>query len=423
MEEIEYLEKQVIASLIFAEETHSYIKQISDDFFTNVRCRSIFKAIKQLYAEKQKIDIITINNKFSSGVNDKGIAVIEYISNLTDIVVCASDIETPLNKLKDIHLRNKMLNIITKYSAEIKDPLSDIDYIKNEFLKEVEEIKSDKNTSYGENMQDILINTLESIENKSKKGEDLSYYTGFFKLDALMDGLHENELTCVGARPGTGKTAFALQIAKNIASKGRNVYYNCLEMSSEQLMHRILASNCRINSQFLRNGRLHEEEYTKIGEQVGKINDLKLKIDTNTKLIEDLEKIAYILKEKNELDVLIIDYLTLLKTKQKFASRELEVADISRRLKLLALDLHIPIIILVQLNRDAENKVPTMANIRESGSIEQNCDNIIFLYNPNNNNDSTQIIDVILEKQRQGATGSIKLKFNKVYSEFTNPTY
>lgn len=191
-------------------------------------------------------------------------------------------------------------------------------------------------------------------------------------------------------------------------------------MSSEQLMQRIIANYCSINTQFLRTGRIQDNEVIKIADQTNDILNLNLKIDTKTREIEELENIVINLKDKNEIDLLIIDYLTLLKSREKYMSRELEVADISRKLKLLALDLHIPIIILVQLNRDAENKVPSMSNIRESGSIEQNCDNIIFLHKEDNEKKLVENIKVILEKQRQGGTGVVELKFDKKYSRFSN---
>ena len=257
------------------------------------------------------------------------------------------------------------------------------------------------------------------MKKKKQKGDDYSFYTGFFDLDKYTDGLHDSELTCVGARPGVGKTAFALNIAINIAQKGKKVYFCSLEMSAEQIMQRIIGYYTGINTQFLRTGRLKNEEMAKIAEQTNNILSLNLKIDTKIRYIEDLENVIFELKEKEEIDVLIVDYLTLLKSKEKFAIRELEVAEISRKLKLLALDLKIPVVILVQLNRDAENKVPTMANIRESGSIEQNCDNIIFLHNEDLDK-QPNIITVILEKQRQGTTGSLKLMFNKRYSRFVN---
>lgn len=419
-DEIKMLENNIIAAFIIDKDTHRYIKQVSEDMFINLNAKRLFKIIKYLYINKKEIDLISISNQLTTGL-EKETNILQELVKITDDLVTTSNLESNIEKLKDINLRNQIKDIIIKAAKNLKDVNIDTLDIKKELLKNVESIKDTRNIKVADNIQDSFVKTLDEIEQKYQKGEDYSLYTGFFELDKLTDGLHENELTAIGARPGTGKTAFALNIATNIASKKKKKVYFCsLEMSSEQIMQRIIASYCYINTQFLRTGRLNNEDMAKIAEGTNKIVDLKLNIDTKTRSIEDLENVAYALKDKNEIDVLIIDYLTLLKSKEKFASRELEVAEISRKLKLLALDLHIPIIVLVQLNRDAENKVPTMANIRESGSIEQNCDNIMFLHNSAEEKKTVEPIDIILEKQRQGTTGKIQLIFNKKYSKFQN---
>lgn len=414
------LENNIIAAFIIDRDTHRYIKQVSEDIFINSNAKRLFKIIKELYINKKEIDLISISNQLTTGI-EKETDILQELIKITDDLVTTSNIESNIEKLKDINLRNQIKDIIIKAAKNLKDINIDTLDIKKELLRNVESIKDTRNIKVADNIQDSFVKTLDEIEQKYQKGEDYSLYTGFFDLDKLTDGLHENELTAIGARPGTGKTAFALNIATNIASKKKKKVYFCsLEMSSEQIMQRIIASYCYINTQFLRTGRLNNEDMAKIAQGTNKIVDLNLNIDTKTRSIEDLENVAYALKDKNEIDVLIIDYLTLLKSKEKFASRELEVAEISRKLKLLALDLHIPIVVLVQLNRDAENKVPTMANIRESGSIEQNCDNILFLHNSSDEKKTVEVIDVILEKQRQGTTGKIQLRFDKKYSKFKN---
>lgn len=414
------LENNIIAAFIIDKDTHRHIKQLSEDMFINSNTKRLFKIIKELYINKKEIDLISISNQLTTGI-EKETDILQELIKITDDLVTTSNIESNIEKLKDINLRNQIKDIIIKAAKNLKDVNIDTLDIKKELLKNVENIKDTRNIKVADNIQDSFVKTLDEIEQKYQKGEDYSLYTGFFDLDKLTDGLHENELTAIGARPGTGKTAFALNIATNIASKKKKKVYFCsLEMSSEQIMQRIIASYCYINTQFLRTGRLNNEDMAKIAQGTNKIVDLNLNIDTKTRSIEDLENVAYALRDKNEIDVLIIDYLTLLKSKEKFASRELEVAEISRKLKLLALDLHIPIVVLVQLNRDAENKVPTMANIRESGSIEQNCDNILFLHNSSDEKKTVEVIDVILEKQRQGTTGKIQLRFDKKYSKFKN---
>lgn len=212
-----------------------------------------------------------------------------------------------------------------------------------------------------------------------------------------------------------------MNIAENIAKKNKKVYFCCLEMSSLQLAQRIISNHTQINTQLLRTGNLTQDHMLKIAEATDRILKLSLKIDTATRYIEELENKIYMLKDKEEIDVLVVDYLTLLKSKGKYSSRELEVAEISRRLKLLALDIKIPIIILVQLNREAENRVPTMSTIRESGSIEQNCDNIIFLHIDNEETLKLKPkIKIVLAKQRQGSIGEFDIYFDKKFSKFTN---
>lgn len=415
---IEFLENNIIAAFITDKSSHYKIKELSEEFFMTEKSKKIFKIIKNLFLNHEEINIITITNKLTSGKNST--KILEELIKITDEVIINVNIDTYIEKLKDIHLRNKIQKIIVNTAKKINNVEFDVQDIKKELIKNLISIKDERQLDNAESIQDSFTKTLDSIESKHNKSEDFSYFTGFFELDKLTDGLHENELTAIGARPGVGKTAFAINIATNIAKKKRKVYFCSLEMSSEQLMQRIIANYCSINTQFLRTGRIQDNEVIKIADQTNDILNLNLKIDTKTREIEELENIVINLKDKNEIDLLIIDYLTLLKSREKYMSRELEVADISRKLKLLALDLHIPIVILVQLNRDAENKVPCMSNIRESGSIEQNCDNIIFLHKEDNEKKLVENIKVILEKQRQGGTGVVELKFDKKYSRFSN---
>lgn len=416
MNDIELLENQIIGSFILDKDTHRYINKLTEGYFSLDNSRKIFNVIKQLYKENEEISVITINNKLA--VNTDKTQVLKKLFEITDNIITTSDIKIAVEKLKDNYNRKQIHKLILKVNKDIRNADKTVNEIKKEIMQDINNIKNDAE-NIAENMQDVFIKVLGDIEEKKQKGDDYTFYTGFFDLDKYTDGLHNSELTCIGARPGVGKTAFALNIAINIAQKGKKVYFCSLEMSAEQIMQRIIGYYTGINTQFLRTGRLKNEEMAKIAEQTNNILSLNLKIDTKIRYIEDLENIISELKEKEEIDILIVDYLTLLKSKEKFAIRELEVAEISRKLKLLALDLKIPVVILVQLNRDAENKVPTMANIRESGSIEQNCDNIIFLHNEDLDK-QPNIITVILEKQRQGTTGSLKLMFNKRHSRFVN---
>ena len=221
----------------------------------------------------------------------------------------------------------------------------------------------------------------------------------------------------MGARPGVGKTTFALQIANKIASKYKNVAYVSLEMSEEQIVQKMLAKKTRINSRKIRNGDLNEKEIESIAIACGEIADLPIRVLTRTSTIQQIEIETRKMKNRNKLDLLVIDYLQLVRNSGNFKSREQEVADMSRTLKLLSLELDIPVIALCQLNRNASRNEPTLADIRESGSIEQDADNVIFLYQEDEENN---IVTVDLQKQRAGNTGKSRLKFNKINSEFVN---
>lgn len=216
---------------------------------------------------------------------------------------------------------------------------------------------------------------------------------------------------------GVGKTTFSMQIAERIASKGKPIAYVSLEMSETQLIQKLLAKKARVNSRKIRNSDLQPDELQRLAEASFKISQLPFIIITKANSIQKIEVEARRLKNRGQLDLLVIDYLQLVRNEGSFKSREQEVADISRTLKLLSLELDIPIIALCQLNRNASKAVPTLADIRESGSIEQDADNVIFLYqrNPNNN-----MVTVDLQKQRAGSVGTLELKFNKFVSEFIN---
>ena len=245
----------------------------------------------------------------------------------------------------------------------------------------------------------------------------MSLYTGYFDLDDLTDGLHNGELTVIGARPGVGKTTFSLQLAENIAKKGKDVCYVSLEMSEIQIIQKLLSLRTGVNSRKIRNGDMTEEEKMLVGTDCMQLGELKFKLLTKVSTIQQIEIAARRLKNQEKLDLLIIDYLQLVRNNGKFNSREQEVADISRTLKLLSLDLEIPIIALCQLNRNANKQQPTLADIRESGAIEQDADNVIFLYQENIENN---IVFVDLQKQRAGNTGKIELKFHKPISRFVS---
>lgn len=219
-----------------------------------------------------------------------------------------------------------------------------------------------------------------------------------------------------------GKSTFALQIAYNIAIKGIPVGIISLEMSETQIIQKIISRVANVDSNKLRTGKLEMLEQQKIAIAEGEISDLPFFINTKTRSIQEIEIYARKLKNKNNLGLLVIDYIQLIKNNNRFNSREQEVADITRTLKLLSLELKIPIIGLCQLNRNAAKTEPSLADLRESGAIEQDADNVIFLYKENESEEKTMVENIVidLQKQRAGGLAKVVVRFDKKVSSFKN---
>ena len=250
MNDIEFLENNIIAIFLTDSSTHNLIKTLDNDFFITEQAKNIFRVIKELFLDKQEINIVTVNNKLTTG---KGKSHLPDLVAITDNVLIYTDINNYINKLKDIHIRAKIQKAIVNTARELKNSEIDSLEIKNNLIKELSKISDSRDISKAESIQDSLIKTLDTIEKCGENKDNFDLYTGFFDLDKLTDGLHENELTAIGARPGIGKTAFAINIGVNIAKRGKKVYFCSLEMSSEQITQRIIANYCSINTQFLRN--------------------------------------------------------------------------------------------------------------------------------------------------------------------------
>lgn len=382
---------------------------LSEKDFTDKINQKIIKAINELKAQKSEISMLSIKNKIDS----KSQELLKYMSELGEYAY-KTTAEAVYSMLKENTKKRQIMSLAKSLKEEIKE-IEDVDIYIEKIIAKLQKIEFQ--TEKEESFVSLVAKTANLIEKNINKKKNYDYYTGFFDLDALTDGLHEGELTIIGARPGVGKTTFSLQLAERIAEKGKHVTYISLEMSEEQVIQKLIAKKARVNSRKIRNGSLEDKEIDKIGIACAKISVLPMNILTKVYTIQQIEITARRLKNRNRLDLLVIDYLQLVRNAGNFNNREQEVADISRTLKLLSLELEIPIIALCQLNRNASKNEPTLADIRESGSIEQDADNVIFLYQEN---EDKNIVTVDLQKQRAGNTGKSKLKFNKVISEFIN---
>lgn len=416
-------EESIIAMLITDNDNHKYIKNICEQDFYYLQNQKIFEIIKELYEEEENIDVISIKEK---GITKKynGQALMETLIRTTDSLPFVTNIEKTLDILKNLSMKRK----IQKLAKDIYEEMIDIDIytneteIKNEVIQKFKNLKTTEKTKIIE-MTDVIFETMKDLDEKYKKRNDLSYRTGYLELDNIIEGLHEQEFTIIAARPGIGKTAFALQMAEHIAKKGKYTYFVSLEMSAKQLGYRTISRKANIDSHKLRMAWLEDSDFEKIVNVAGKVSEIKMCIDTESTTIQDIENRANELKIEKDLGLIIIDYLQLLKSKTKFSNREQEVADISRKLKILSKNLNIPVVALCQLNRETEKrKEPILADLRESGSLEQDADNVIFLSVDEDEEVKNRIINVNVKiaKQRNGPTGKIKIKFNKKQMKFEN---
>ena len=403
----EELEKAMLYYLIFEQEQYT----LSEEDFMNERNKKIIRAINELKAENKKISVLSIKSKIKAN----GKQVLDYLTTLGEYVRTSSA-ETVYNDLINLSKKRRLFKLLQEKIEEISE-CEDIDVLAEETIKEINNVEQVNEKT--ETFLQQVVNTLNAIENNYNNRNDYSLYTGITDLDDKILGLHNQELTVIGARPGVGKTTLALQIAQNIARKGKNVTIISLEMSDKQLIQKLIASKARINSYKMRRGTLEESDFEKISNVSADISKLPITLISNATTIQKIETIIRKLKNKNQLDLIIIDYIQLIKNNKKLPSREQEVADITRTLKLLSLELNIPIIGLCQLNRNATKAEPTLADLRESGSIEQDADKVMFLYQEKE--DTSNVVDVTLKiaKQRAGEIGKVQLKFNKPNSEFT----
>lgn len=402
----EELEKAMLYYLIYEQE--DYVLDETD--FAFERNKRIIKAINELKAEKKEISIISLQSKISA--NNK--QVIEHLANLNEYVY-ATTADYIYNQVIELSKKRKLMELLQKSITELMEA-ENIDIFMQDKIKQINKIAeiNEKEQTFVEQ----VVETSTEIEKNTLQKPDYTLYTGITDLDKMICGLHKQELTIIGARPGVGKTTLALQIAEHIAERGTETAIISLEMSDTQVIQKLISRRARINSYKMRMGTLETKELEQIGIVSAEIAELPIHLITKARTIQHIENIARKLKNKNNLGLMIIDYIQLIKNKGKFNSREQEVADITRTLKLLSLELNIPIIGLCQLNRNAARQEPTLADLRESGAIEQDADNILFLYQEAESTETVADITLKLAKQRAGETGKIDLKFNKANSEF-----
>lgn len=400
------IEKAMLYHVIFEKE----IYLLDENDFQDVKNKEIIKAINKIKSKNEEVSMLSIKAE----INNSSYDVMSYLATLIDYSYATSG-DAVYKRLINMSKKRKMLNLLQEAIIQTKEE-EEIDIVSQKTIHSMNEILNinEKEKTFLEQ----VVETTEKIEKNTTSKTDYSLYTGMIELDKILCGLHKEELTIIGARPGVGKTTFALQIAEHIAQNNVETAIVSLEMSEYQVIQKMLAKRTKVNSYKMRLGTLEAEELGEIGRASAELAELPIHLITKARTLQQIENIARKLSNRGKLGLLIIDYIQLIKNKGKFNSREQEVADITRTLKLLSLELNIPIIGLCQLNRNATKQEPSLADLRESGAIEQDADNVIFLYKEDEQNGNIIDITVKIAKQRAGEVGKIYMKFNKPNSEF-----
>ena len=424
-------EQAVIGSMLTDKEAVSAAIEVlkPEDFYREDN-KIIYEAILNIYNRAEPIDIITLKAELSSMGKLDAVGGLEYIAVLPDKVPTTANVD---RYIKIVEEKSVLRNLIKTANEIIElgyNPTEDVEDIMDGAEKKIFDIMQSKNTKSYTPIKDVLV---ESFTNLEKLYNQKQHVTGvptqFYDLDDKTAGLHGSELILVAARPAMGKTAFALNIATNAAVRAKvPVAIFSLEMSKEQMTSRILCSEAMVDSNKVRTGKIDDEEWSKLAAASGELSEANIYIDDTPgiSIMEIRAKCRKMKIEKN-IGLVVIDYLQLVQgSGKRGGSREQEIAEISRSLKILAKEINVPVIALSQLSRAPEQRPdhrPMLSDLRESGSIEQDADIVMFLYRDdyyNEDSEKKNIAEVILAKHRAGSTGTVELLWLGNYTKFAN---
>ena len=406
------------------------VEVLKEDAFYREDNKIIYQAILNLYSKSEPIDIITLKDELELMGKFEQVGGFEYLASLPDKVPTTANVQ---KYIKIVEEKSVLRNLIKTANEIIElgyNPTEDVEDIMDGAEKKIFDIMQSKNTKSYTPIKDVLV---ESFTNLEKLYNQKQHVTGvptqFYDLDDKTAGLHGSELILVAARPAMGKTAFALNIATNAALRANvPVAIFSLEMSKDQLVNRMLCSEAMVDSNKVRTGKLDEEDWTKLAEAIGPLSEAGVYIDDTPgiSVMEIRTKCRKLKMEKN-IGLVVIDYLQLISgSNKRNGSREQEISEISRSLKVLAKELNVPVIALSQLSRAVEQRDdhrPMLSDLRESGAIEQDADIVMFLYRDdyyNKESAEKDIAEVIIAKQRGGSTGTVKLYWMGNYTKFVN---
>ncbi|MBM4271000.1 MAG: replicative DNA helicase [Deltaproteobacteria bacterium] len=425
-------EQSVIGGILLDNHALNSVLEILNvsDFYSEAH-RKIFAAIIELYDKNQPSDLITLSNILKSKNQLDQAGGISYLASLTDNVPSSANIGHYSRIVKEKSILRKLIGTATDILSKSYTSGAEVDTLLDEAEHAIFEISENKIRPTFSPFKTIIKESFKTIEKLHERKELVTGVpTGFMEIDDMTSGLQRSDLIIIAGRPSMGKTAFALNIAEYAALEAQiPVALFSLEMAKEQIALRMLSSVARIDSQRIRRGFLGEADWPKLVAAAGRLSEAPIFIDdTPAVTVLEIKAKARRLKSEVDLGLIILDYLQLMRSGGYKESREQEISEISRSLKALAKELSVPVVALSQLNRKVEdrtNKRPQMADLRDSGAIEQDADLIAFIYrdevyNKSEENPEKGMAEIIIGKQRNGPTGLTKLAFQEKFARFEN---
>lgn len=407
------------------------IEVLKEEDFYREDHKAIYRAILNLYSKSEPIDIITIKAELSSIGKLEQVGGLEYLASLPDMAPTSANIEKYIKIVEEKSMLRSLIQTANQIIALGYDPTEEVESIMDQAEKSIFDVMQKKNQKGYASIKEVLVDTFAGLEKLYNQKQHITGVpTGFTDLDYKTAGLHESDLILIAARPAMGKSAFALNLATNAAVKANvPVAIFSLEMSKEQMVNRILCSEAMVDSNKIRTGKIDDEDWMKLAGALGPLSESEIYIDDTPgiSVMEIRAKCRKMKLEKN-IGLVVIDYLQLVQgsNSRKGGSREQEISEISRSLKILAKEINVPVIALSQLSRAPEQRPdhrPMLSDLRESGAIEQDADIVMFLYRDdyyNEDSEKKNVAEVIIAKHRSGSTGTVELLWLGNYTKFTN---
>lgn len=419
-------EQSLIGGLLLDNQRFEVVEDIitADDFYRQEH-RAIYTAIASLIRKDTPADVLTVTEALGDSGELEAVGGMAYIGSLVSNTPSAASVKAYANIVRDRSLRRRMTAICSHTIEAAQE--GDIGTLLDNFQTEVLAITDDKSDAGPVSMNAALVATVDQIDARYKSGSGLiGLPTGFADLDDTMCGLEDGSLIVIAARPGMGKTTLALNITQNVIMANRTALFFSLEMPTTQLMQRMISSSGHLPFDHVRTARLEDDDWPRMTKAMTKLNGKKLFIDETPGLpIREIRARARRMK-RTGLDLIVIDYLQLMTGQGDTTNDRIE--EITRELKRLAKELSLPIIALSQLNRGLEkrpNKRPILADLRDSGAIEQDADTVLFIYQDefyNPDTPSKGTAEIIIGKQRNGPVGTVLMTFQGKYCQFVNYT-